>query len=124
MFLASGVAGLGVTLMACFFTTPAQTGLATGIQVTSRSGSLKTSAVAIKSVITITAPTGPQWFPVAYFGLTPTAINSLLCVSDNISGKLICPPLTGVGLHVLSPAGTAPLYTPHASWTEAAMDLE
>lgn len=123
-FLASGVAGLGITVMACFLTAPAQVSLATGITVASRSASLRTSAIAIKSGVTITTPAAPQWFPVAYFGQTPTAINSVIAVSDNLNGKLICPPLTGVGLHVLSPTGTSPLFTPHASWVEMAMDNE
>lgn len=124
VFLASGVAGLGIVVMACLFTLPAQVSLATGITVASRSGSLRTSAIAIKSAVTITLPAAPAWFPVAHYDFTPTAINSVLATNDLIKGKLMLPPLTSLGLAVLSPAGTAPLFTPHASWVEAAQDLE
>ncbi len=124
VLLVSGTAGLGITVMACLFTAPVQTGFATGINVASRSNSARTSAMSVKSGVSISAPAAPAWFPIAYSGLTASAVLSVLTVSDKLEGKLICPPQFGIGIHVLSPAGSSPLYAPHASWTEAAMDLE
>ncbi len=124
VFLVSGTAGLGITVMACLFTTPAQTGFSTGVNIASRSNSARVSAMSVKSGQSITAPAAPAWFPIAYSGLTASAVLSVLTVSDKLEGKLICPPGFGVGIHVLSPAGSSPLFAAHASWTEAAMDLE
>lgn len=124
VLLASGTAGVGIQVIAAFFTTPAQTGLATGVQVANRSNSTRASAVAIKSGVTITAPATVVWFPVARYDGTNTAVLSVAAINDNLKGDIILPPLTGLALAVLSPAGTSPLYVPVASWVEAAQDLE
>lgn len=121
--LASGTAGLGIVVVACLFTLPVQVAFATGMSIASRSGSTRTSAAKINSGVTITTPAAPAWFPVAYHGFTPTAVNSVIAAA-NVKGKLMLPPLTSLGLAVLSPAGTSPLYVPHAVWVEAAQDLE
>lgn len=122
--LASGTAGLGIVVVACIFSLPVQAAFAANLSIASRSGSVRTSAVKINSAVTITTPAAPAWFPIAYHGYTPTAINSVLAIDANVKGKLMLPPLTSLGLAVLSPAGTTPLFVPHASWVEAAQDLE
>ncbi len=124
VLLASGTAGAGIVVHACIFTAPAQTGLATGLSAQNTSGSTRASAVAIKSGVTITAPALPFWFPVAYNINASTAVLSVLVQDSDLKGKIIVPPSQGLGLYVSSPAGTSPLFTPHAMWTEIALDLE
>ncbi len=41
-----------------------------------------------------------------------------------MADTLIVPPLMGLGLCVIAPTGTTPLYAPLASWIEVASDLE
>lgn len=122
--LASGTAGLGIVVVACVFTLPVQSAHATGMSIASRSGSARTSVAKINSAVTITTPAAPAWFPIAYHGFTPTAVSSVLAADQATKGKLMVPPLYSLGLAVMSPAGTVPLYVPHASWIEAAQDLE
>lgn len=123
--LASGTAGAGILVAAAFFTTPAQSGLGTNIvAVNASGGSQRASAVAIKSGVTITAPTAPKWFVVANSASPHTAILSVAAVNDLVQGRLIIPPLTGLALATLSPAGTSPLYFPLCQWTEFALDNE
>lgn len=123
--LASGTAGAGVLLMAAFFTAPAQTGLGTNITVQNMNGSsTRTSAVAIKSGVTVTTPAAPNWFTIAKSDSANTAVLSVAVLNENVKGRLIVPPTYGLGLAVLSGAGTSPLFFPLAQWTEFALDLE
>lgn len=123
--LASGTAGAGILVMAAFFTLPAQTGLGTNIVAVNANGvSTRASAVAIKSAVTITTPAAPSWFVVAKSDSANTAILSVAAINSDLKGRLIVPPLTGLALATLSPAGTSPLYFPVCSWTEGALDLE
>lgn len=124
VLLASGTAGAGIQVIAAFFTTPAQTGFATGVQVGNLSNSTRTSAMAIKSGVTITAPSTVVWFHVAKSDTANTAVLSVAAINDCVDGGIILPPSTGLALAVLSPAGTSPLYVPVAQWVEAAQDLE
>lgn len=124
VFLASGTAALtGIVVNACFFTAPAQTGLATGLSPQSMSSSTTTSSMAIKSGVTITAPALPYWFPVAYNVAVQSAVVSALVANMDVRGKIIVPPLTGLGLYVGSATGTTPLFTPFAQWSEVTCTL-
>lgn len=124
VYLVSGTAAAGQNVWAAILTAPAQTGLATGITVASRSGSLRTSAAAIKSGVTITTPAAPAWFQVAKSDSANTAVSNVSCVNSLLKGSLMVPPLSGLAIAVLSGAGTSPLFSPVATWTEAAQDLE
>ncbi len=123
--LASGTAAAGSLLFAAFFTLPVQTGLGTNIQVVNRNGSsTRTSAVAIKSGVTITTPAAPIWWMAANSDTANTGVLSVACKNDRIRGSIIIPPLYGLGLATLSGAGTTPLFYPTVEWTEFALDLE
>lgn len=124
MLLASGTAAAGVQVMACIFTAPAQTGLATGVTAATASGSLRTSAAAIKSGVTITTPSAPAWFLVAQSASANTAVLAVSAINNDVKGRIMVPPLSGLGLATLSGTGTSPLFIPVASWTEGAQDLE
>lgn len=124
MHLQSGTAAAGIVVMAAIFTAPAQTGLATGVAVASQSGSLRTSAVSIKSGVTITTPSAPAWFYVAKSDSANTAVGAVMCANFDVKGKIMVPPLAGLALATLSGAGTSPLFVPACQWVEAAQDLE
>ncbi len=117
------MAGAGIVVHACHFTAPAQTGLATGLSAQNTSNSVTASVVAIKSGVTITAPALPFWYPVATNVNAATAVLSTYVMNMDLRGRIIVPPLQGLGLYVSSPAGTSPLFTPSASWVEVESDL-
>lgn len=123
-YLVSGTAGAGIVVLAAFFQTPAETaGTAhTSAQSLSASQNMSSSAV-LKASVTITAPATPVWFVVAKDDSANTAVGSVAAIGD-LSGRLMLPPQWGLGLAVVSPTGTTPLFVPHAIWTEAAQDLE
>lgn len=125
VLLASGVAGAGIVVHACHFTLPASSGAnATGLSAQSASGSAAASSgVIIKSAVTITTPALPFWYPVATNVNTATAVLSTHVMNWDVRGRIIVPPVQGLGLYVSSPAGTTPLYVPSASWVELESDL-
>lgn len=123
--LYNGTAAAGVVVVACFFTTPAQTGFGTGIAAQSCSASTtRVSTAAVKSGVTVTLPAAPAWFHVAKSESANTGVGSVMAFNDQLKGGLMLPPLTGLGIATLSGAGTSPLYIPVATWTEGAQDLE
>lgn len=121
MALDSGVGGAtGHTIYACDFTTPAQTGLATGLFATSMSGSsTATSALSIKSGVTVTAPAAPFWYPVAFVSsaITPGILGTTIA-NWEIRGRIALQPGHGLGLVTYGAAGTTPLFGPVAQWVE------
>jgi hypothetical protein len=124
--LFSGTQGLGGKLLACFFTTPVQTGFATGLDVVNHSGSSAIgSKIAVKSGVTITAPSAPKWFPIAEDIGAAARVGPLgSIINRSLFGKVLLPPGISMGLAVLAPAGTTPLYLPEAEWLEIESDLE
>ena len=121
-YLEAGTPGVGGVLLACLFRTPAQLGASeTGNAITSASGSGQASKVIVKPSITITEPTAPNWYTLADIsGANVTAFAaSATFAHRNLQGRLVVPPLWGVGLAVLSPAGTTPLWAPFGMWVEA-----
>ncbi len=124
VYLASGVAGAGIVVNVCHFTTPAQTGAnATGLSAQSASASTTASVAIIKSAVTITGPALPYWYPIATNVNAATAVLSTHVVNFDVRGRVIVPPTSGLGIYVASPAGTTPLYVPSASWVELESDL-
>ena len=125
--LFSGTKGLGGQLLACVFQAPNQNGIAqqTGLAVASASFSAIASKAVIKSGIVITAPALPNWFPVAEDVLAVATVGPAdSIINRNLDGRVIVPPQCGLGLAVLAPAGTTPLYLPIAEWIELESDLE
>jgi hypothetical protein len=123
--LFSGTKGLGGTLLATLFSAPVQTGFAAGAAVISHSSGGLASKAALKSAVTITTPTAPNWTPVAEDMLAVATVGPATAMVDRIkAGRIIIPPGMGLGLAVLAPAGTTPLYLPIAEWVEIETDLE
>lgn len=128
--LLSGTPGLGASLWACLFTAPAQIGaLAAGLGVQSASQGGRASKALLKSGITITGPTAPNWFRVdeSKSGITAAAFStgySNGLVNDRLEGAIAVQPGMGLGLVVMGPAGTTPLYGPTGRWIEAETDAE
>lgn len=128
VLLFSGTKGLGGELLACLFQAPAQlqANQATGLVVANASGgSAIASRAVIRSAVTITGPALPSWFVVADDTLAVATVGPGNAIANrNIQGAIIVPPGWGLGLAVLAPAGTSPLYLPLGSWAEIESDLE
>lgn len=119
--LDSGVGGAtGHTVYAADFTTPVQTGLATGLSAINMNGGASASTVlAIKSAVTVTAPAAPFWFPVAQLpsGVTPGILGTTIA-NWEIRGRIALQPGHGLALYVAGASGTTPLFGPCAQWVE------
>jgi hypothetical protein len=135
MYLTSGTPGIGGVLLGCIFQTPAPVGGNTaGISVSPAAGiagpsgsSQKSNAIVKSSPSAITTPAAPNWYEIASrsdaYAATAFAGNIFL-ENRNLQGAIALPPQTGLGLAVVSPAGTTPLYAPMARWIEAEVDME
>lgn len=129
VYLTSGTPGVGGILMGCLFALPAQSGLAAGAAISGGSkpqGVGTGSIIAVKSGVSITSPAAPNWYPIASNpspNVTAFAGSTFL-EHRALAGKLAIPPQFGLGLAVVAPAGTTPLFAPFGSWVERASDLE
>jgi hypothetical protein len=125
VLLFSGTKGLGGELLAALFNGPATATMGTGLAVQNSSFSAISSRAIIRSGTVITQPATPNWFPIAE---DPTGVAlvgpSNALVNRAIDGQIIVPPLSGLALVYLSPAGTTPLYLPIIEWAEIELDLE
>ena len=125
LLLISGTAGAGIVVVGALVTLPANSANKSGITIASASGSSKSSVALINSGVTVTSPAAPAWFPVAKSDTANTAVLSVGAFNDDVRGRIIVPPLKGLGLCALSPSGTSPLYAPvGCSWFEIESDLE
>jgi hypothetical protein len=125
VLLVSGTAAAGLTVLACLFQAPATVGAqATGMQITSSSNGGHGSKALFKSGVTLTQPTAPNWWPVAKSDSANTAVLSVAAENRDLRGGLIVPPGQGLGICVLSGAGTTPLFAPFGMHFEAKLDLE
>ncbi len=125
VLLVSGTAAAGIVVLACLFQAPATVGAqATGMQITSASGGNHASKALFKSGVTLTQPTTPNWWPVAKSDSANTAVLSVAAENRDLRGGLIVPPGQGLGICVLSGAGTTPLFAPFGMHFEAKLDLE
>jgi hypothetical protein len=123
--LHSGTAAAGISVYACLFTAPAQSGFATGISAQSLSfSSTSSSSASVKSGVTVTNPAAPAWFLVAKSDSANTAVGAVSAVNFELKGGLMLPPGKSLGLATLSGTGTSPLFIPVATWTESEQDLE
>lgn len=123
--LFSGTQGLGGQLLTTIFSTPVQTGFATGLAAFSHSAGGLASKVAVKSGVTITVPTVPVWAPIAEDTGAAARVGPLgAIINRQLEGRVLLGPGQSLGLVVLAPAGTTPLYLPVAEWMELETDQE
>ena len=129
-FLASGTPGLGGSLWVCLFTAPSQTGAsAAGMTVQSASQGTRASSAIIKSAVTITGPAAPVWYPIDQSSDAVAAAAFSTGYANGFSkrdfaGAMAIQPGQGLGLAVIAPAGTTPLYAPFGRWIEQETDME
>lgn len=130
VFLTSGTPGLGGSLWISVFNAPAQVGSnATGMTVQSASQGGLTSKAVIKSVITVTSPAAPAWFPIdqSIDAITAAAFSTgygMTLGKRDLAGAIAIQPGQGLGFAVIGPAGTTPLFAPFARWIEQETDME
>lgn len=131
MVLVSGTPGLGGSLWVTDpFTAPATAaGQAAGFTAKSVSNGARASKLLVKSGVTITAPAAPTWFQLdeSRDGVTAAAFSTGYANGfgrRDLKGALCIPPLSGIGLAVIAPAGTSPLYAPLVRWVEQETDME
>ena len=127
VYLESGTPGVGGALLACLFRTPAQVGaLVAGTAISRASKGSAASKAITKTSVTITDPAAPNWYTVAqYGGANVTAFASATVFEHRfLEGRIAVPPNYGLGLAVLAPAGTTPLFAPFAMWVEQETDME
>lgn len=122
-YLNSGTAGAGSTVIIANITLPATSSTKSGITIANMSGSSTASVALINSGVTVTSPAAPAWHVLCTTASAATAVLNVAAYED-VNGKVIVPPLAGLGLCVLAPTGTSPLYAPIAQWTEVELDLE
>lgn len=129
--LVSGTPGLGGSCLFCLFQLPASTGAqATGFTVqNAQIGSRSASAALAKSAVTVSTPAAPVWYQLAENSSAVTAAAfstgySNGFVKRDIGGAIALPPQYGLGLAVMAPTGTTPLYAPVARWIEVETDNE
>lgn len=127
MYLTAGTPGVGGILLACLFRAPAQTGAnVAGASVGSCSGSSAGSRAIVKTSVTITTPAAPIWYSIASNpspNVTAFASSTFLQHRE-IQGRIAIQPGFGLGLAVVAPAGTTPLFAPFGTWTELETDVE
>lgn len=126
VLLFSGTQAVGGSVLGTIFTAPDQTGLAfaTGLAVANCSASAIGSKAVIKSGVTLTVPATPLWFPVAALPDSADTVGGQAGPITDVKGRIIIPPKSGLGLVVLSAAGTTPLFLPVFDWLELECDLE
>lgn len=120
--LVSGTPGLGASVWACIFTAPINGAAASHVAPVNYAGGALSSGVVVTSGVTISAPAAPAWFPVfeswdpiAAAAFSTGYSNSI--INRRVRG-LAVPPGSALGIAVIAPAGTTPLYAPYAKWTE------
>lgn len=128
LFLTSGTPGVGGLLLATLASALSAdfTANKTGVAMASSSRSAtQTTAAVCDSAKTISTPAAPVWFPLATrpdANVTAFA-GSTFCENRRIEGKIAIPPGGYLGLALVSPAGTSPLFVPFAEWQEADVTL-
>lgn len=135
VFLTSGTPGVGGVLLACIYQLPVPTAAnTTGCSVAPAglpgnavaSVSEKSKAVVRSSPSAITTPAAPTWYPIATNpspNVTAFA-GSVFLEHRNLQGAIMLPPQFGLGLAVVAPAGTTPLFAPFGRWVEFNTDNE
>ena len=127
MYNTSGTPGVGGVLFCSIITAPAQVGAGTtGTSIVAAGGGNTSSKIIVKTGVTVTGPTAPNWLPIAEnnssnVGAFPGSGNF---ANRGVAGRIAIQPGQGLGLYVLTPAGTTPLFAPFAEWVELETDME
>ena len=130
VILASGTAGAGGSVHAIivgpnFLPTTVPTKSTANVFITNRSPvSQHASRLVVNSAATLVNAATSDWFPVAAMDQIGTVLGQTHMINKDIRGKMCIPPGCGIGIAVVSPVGTTPLYTPVGSWREYLADLE
>lgn len=127
--LNSGTAGAGGTLLAaickavnCPATVPVAN--ASGVVVSNASPASSNSTLALLAASQTLQNSTGLWRPVAWMSPAGTVLGQTQLDSGDLGGSFAIPPGCGIGLAVISPTGTSPLFAAYASWREYATDLE
>lgn len=129
LFLSSsGPPAVGGFLLATIFTLPMTTTLVAGTAVQNSSNGGLVSKMGTAKNVTVTTPAAPVWYPMS-FNMSSQTVTAFPASAGgfehrNLQGSLILPPNSALGLCAIVGAGTTPLYSPFARWTEAELDLE
>ena len=131
MYLASGTAGAGGSVLACmvgpkFAPATVPTASAANVQIMNANPvSTRGSGIVVASGQTLVNAAVGNWTPIgAFMSPAGTILGQTQMDSRDIRGKFCIPPGCGLALAVISPTGTTPLFTPYASWREYQADLE
>lgn len=127
--LASGTGGAGATLFGCVVgpanvPTTLPTAAANVTIKNAQPTSSKASSLIVASAQTLVGTLAGNWFPLAYELLGMTVLGQTQMELRNLGGQFSIPPGCGLGLAVISPTGTSPLFSPYGSWREYIGDLE
>lgn len=129
--LATGTAGAGASLLACVVAPGNQpasvpTVSATGVVIKNANPvSSKTSKLLLVASKTLISTTESDWMPVAVMNPAGTVLGQVAFDTGwGLNGSIVIPPGCGLGLVVISPTGTTPLFTPFATWREYAVTVD
>ncbi len=123
-YTTAGTAGVGSTVVVANVALPATSTTKAGITIGSSSGSARTSVALVNSGVTVTSPAAPAWRIIARDNSPDTVALNVMAFDPYLEGSIVVPPLNGLGLCVIAPTGTSPLYAPMATWVEMELDLE
>lgn len=129
--LATGTAGAGGSVLVvpvppAFVPTTVPTASAANVKIVNANPvSQRASSLIVASAQTLQNAAVGNWLPIGCF-MNPagTILGQTQMDQRDLRGKLCIPPGCGLGLAVISPTGTTPLFTPYASWREYVADNE
>lgn len=84
----------------------------------------KTSKLILVASQTLLNTTAGNWLLTGFMNPAGTVLGQTQMENRDIRGKIAIPPGCGLGVAVISPTGTTPLFSPFFSWREYATDLE
>jgi hypothetical protein len=130
MNLNSGTAGAGGSVYVCPVppkfapATVPSVSAANALIVNANPVSTRTSNLICVSGQTLLNSVASNWLATAWMSPVGTVLGQVQMINWDVRGKLCIPPGCGLGLCVISPTGTSPLYAPIATWREYATDPE
>jgi hypothetical protein len=131
MFLVSGTAGAGGTVLGCivppsFAPATVPTVSAANVKISNANPvSTKASSLIVASGQTLQNAATGNWFPLCQMNPAGTLLGqTYMDTWVDLRGRMMIPPGCGLALVVISPTGTTPLFAPFAAWREFSADLE
>ena len=129
--LNAGTGGALGTLYGCLcppIWTPATritASVAGAVVVNANPGSSRGSQMLLQSAVTLGgAPVAANWMPLAYMTIAGTLASQSQIETRSLGGTIAIPPGCGLGLTVVSPAGSSALWTFYAAWHEYETETE